>query len=185
MMSNQTDDTESVSHHSVLAIEVCPFTDSGQFTHGTGTSSVEPSSTYAPVPNGASPEWDWQMLAHQQQYLQLQQQYQQQSSQGPQLQPSHRGTVDQLPDRSKASTSGLPTSAPQVGVPWTQPMSQSEPEQYDQDIHYNTDAAIFGVGQRTTSVDDLDLDWSGPSETQLSETQSNSSKRSDYGVVKR
>jgi hypothetical protein len=63
MMSNQTDNTESVSHHSVLAIEVCPFTDSGQFTHGTGTSSVEPSSTYALVPNGASPEWDWQWVS--------------------------------------------------------------------------------------------------------------------------
>jgi hypothetical protein len=179
-MSKQTDNTESVSHHSVFAIEVCPFTDSGQFTHGSGASSVELDSTYASAPDGALANCDWQMLAHQQQYLQPQHQYQQQMS--PRLQeqpqPVHCETVDQLPDRSRAGASGLPTSAPQVGVPWNQVISQSDAGQYDQDIHYNTEAAIFGIGEHTTGFSDLD--WSG-----MSETQSTSSKRSDYGVVKR
>lgn len=180
-MSDRTD-TDSVSPHSIPATGTRSFTDPDQFIHGSGAISVEPNSAYISALDGPSIEWDWQMLADQEQYqqqpylLEFLHQPQQQT------QPQHFqcGTAGQIPDRSKASNFGLPTPASQIGLPWTQTMSQPDPGQYEaQASHHTPYAATVGSeGQQTTSLPDLN--WSVPSET-----QSTPSKRADDSVVNR
>jgi hypothetical protein len=188
VMSDQVD-TESVSHDSILAMGVCSSADLEQCIQGSGRSSVEPNSTCASAPDGTFGEWDWQMLAHQQQYqeqqyLQQQQQIQQHEYQQ-QLPPQSRPqsfqheTDCQIADHSKNTAFGLSAPTPQVGVPWTQLVTQSGREQYGtQDLSYAPEAAIFGSeGQQIISLSDPS--WSAPSAT-----QSIPNMGSDYGAVK-
>lgn len=188
VMSDRTD-TESVSHNSILAIEVCSSTDSGQSIHGSGGGSVEPNSIYASPPDRTFSEWDWQMLALQQQYQQ--QQYQQQSphlSQQQYQQPSQpqthqqylqNGTSGDIPELSQTSVYDLPMSVPQFEIPWTQATSQSDRGRYEGKAFDQTlDAAIYGdEGQRATSLPDLS--WSTPPAARDAP-----GKESDYSVAK-
>jgi hypothetical protein len=129
------------------------------------------------------------MLAHQQQYQEqqyLQQQHQiQQHEYQQQLPPQSRPqsfqheTDCQIADHSKNTAFGLSAPTPQVGVPWTQLVTQSGREQYGtQDLSYAPEAAIFGSeGQQIISLSDPS--WSAPSAT-----QSTPNTGSDYGAGK-
>lgn len=178
VMSDQAE-TESASQNAILALGVCSSTDLNQSTYGSGGSSVEPNSTYTFAPDGPCGEWNWQMLAHRQQYqqqdsLQQQQQYQQQT----QSQSFQYGPICQVPNRSKVGAFGPSTLTPQVRLPWTQPTTQLDPGQYGvQDLRCSPKAAMFSSEQQVADLPDAH--WSAPSVA-----QSTLDMRSDYGAVK-
>jgi hypothetical protein len=184
-MSDQTE-TESVSHNAMLAIGVCLSTDSKQSIYGSGGSSVEPNGTHTSAPDGTCGGWGLQTLAHGRQYQQHDFWQQQQQCQQYQYQQQMQsalfqyGTGCQIPDRSKTGTLDLSAPAPQVGVPWTQSTTQSDPGQYEtQDLYYNSEATIYNSERQ--QVSNLpDPYWSIPSAS-----QSTLDMRSDYGTVKR
>lgn len=87
--------------------------------------------------------------------------------------------ANQVPDRSKANTFGPVTSLPQIGIPWAQDLSKSDPgyreAQAPRQTHHTT--ALGGGGEHMTSLPDLN--WSA-----TLETQSSRGRRSDDGMVK-